>query len=394
MSYTKRRFIILVGLVGISGFSQGLLLPLISIILEQEGVSSSVNGLHATALYIGILIVSPFLEPPLRRFGYKPVILIGGAVVVMALFSFTLWESMWFWFVLRLLIGIGDNILHFGTQTWITTTTEDSKRGKYIAIYGLMFGLGFTVGPLFTRLMEVHQNLPFIVSSALCLFVWLFVFWLKNDYPVSETEVDISTSNALSRFTNAGKIAWIAMLGPFAYGFLETVLHSIFPIYAMRIGHEVGLISLIIPCFAGASIISQIPLGSLSDRVGRKKVLSAILLGGTMVFWAGTLLDQSIVGLFAIFITAGLLLGSLFSLGISYMTDLLPKALLPAGNILCGAAFSIGSITGPIVGGFYLDYIENASFFLMLGVFLGLVTLLMIFFGPKTTKHTKNPESI
>lgn len=214
--------------------------------------SSALNGLHATALYIGILIVSPFLEPPLRKFGYKPVILLGGAVVFIALFSFTLWESMWFWFALRLLIGIGDNILHFGTQTWITTTTPDHKRGTYIAIYGLMFGLGFTIGPLFTQLVEIHQNLPFIISSVLCLFVWLFMFWIRNDYPVDETEFDISSNNTLKRFTNATKIAWIAMLGPFAYGFLETVLHSIFPIYAMRIGIDVALISIIVPCFAGA----------------------------------------------------------------------------------------------------------------------------------------------
>ncbi|MFC0014182.1 MULTISPECIES: MFS transporter [Allobacillus] len=383
MSYSARRFAVLVGLVGISGFSQGLLLPLISIIFEQNGVSSSLNGFHATALYIGILIVSPFLEPPLRKYGYKPVILLGGAVVFIALFSFTLWESMWFWFALRLLIGIGDNILHFGTQTWITTTTPDHKRGTYIAIYGLMFGLGFTIGPLFTQLVAIHQNLPFIVSSVLCLFVWIFMFWIKNDYPVDETEMDISSSNTLARFTNATKIAWIALLGPFAYGFLETVLHSIFPIYAMRIGYDVALISIIVPCFAGAGIISQIPLGAFSDRIGRKKMLTIVLSSGTAIFFAGTWFDQYLIGLFATFILAGLLLGSLFSLGIAYMTDLLPRMLLPAGNILCGVAFSIGSITGPILGGFYLDYFANQSFFLMLALFMAAVSIMMYFFGPK-----------
>nr|WP_289038740.1 MFS transporter [uncultured Allobacillus sp.] len=383
MSYSARRFAVLVGLVGISGFSQGLLLPLISIIFEQNGVSSSLNGFHATALYIGILIVSPFLEPPLRKYGYKPVILLGGAVVFIALFSFTLWESMWFWFALRLLIGIGDNILHFGTQTWITTTTPDHKRGTYIAIYGLMFGLGFTIGPLFTQLVAIHQNLPFIVSSALCLSVWVFMFWIKNDYPVDETEMDISSSNTLARFTNATKIAWIALLGPFAYGFLETVLHSIFPIYAMRIGYDVALISIIVPCFAGAGILSQIPLGAFSDRIGRKKMLTIVLSSGTAIFFAGTWFDQYLIGLFATFIMAGLLLGSLFSLGIAYMTDLLPRMLLPAGNILCGVAFSIGSITGPILGGFYLDYFTNQSFFLMLALFMAAVSIMMYFFGPK-----------
>ncbi|GAE43812.1 major facilitator family transporter [Mesobacillus boroniphilus JCM 21738] len=77
----KLRFWILVSIVAISGFSQGMLLPLIAIIFEQDGVSSSMNGFHATGLYLGILIASPLMEAPLRRFGYKPIILIGGFTV-------------------------------------------------------------------------------------------------------------------------------------------------------------------------------------------------------------------------------------------------------------------------------------------------------------------------
>lgn len=124
----KGRFRILVALVLISGFSQGMLLPLIAVILEQKGISSSVNGLHATGLYIGVLLASPFMEKPLRTYGYKPIILTGGAFVFLSLFFFTLWESLWFWFMLRMLIGIGDHVLHFGTQTWITTTSEKHNR--------------------------------------------------------------------------------------------------------------------------------------------------------------------------------------------------------------------------------------------------------------------------
>ena len=70
----RKRFWILVTIVSISGFSQGMLLPLISVIFEQDGVSATLNGLSATGLYIGTLLISPFMEPPLRKFGYKPII--------------------------------------------------------------------------------------------------------------------------------------------------------------------------------------------------------------------------------------------------------------------------------------------------------------------------------
>lgn len=120
-------FWIMVGIVAISGLSQGMLLPAIAMIFEQEGVSSSINGIHATALYIGILVISPFLEKPMQRFGMKPIIVIGGFLVIISLFFFTQTFSFWVWFILRFLVGVGDHMLHVGTQTWITTTSDPSK---------------------------------------------------------------------------------------------------------------------------------------------------------------------------------------------------------------------------------------------------------------------------
>ena len=37
---------------------------------------------------------------------------------------------MTFWFVLRLLIGVGDHALHYATQTWITSTADHKSLGK------------------------------------------------------------------------------------------------------------------------------------------------------------------------------------------------------------------------------------------------------------------------
>ncbi|NIK11601.1 MFS transporter [Alkalibacillus sp. S2W] len=385
---TRQRFAVLVGLVGISGFSQGMLLPLISVLLESEGVSSTLNGLHATALYIGILIISPFLEPPLRKYGYKPMILAGGALVFSSIFFFTIWESIWFWFILRLLVGVGDNILHFGTQTWITTTTPEFKRGRSIAIYGLSFGLGFTIGPLMTPLVEINPALPFIASSLLCVIVWSFMFWVKNELPESDGDVQVTTTNTTKRFQDAMKYAWIALLAPFTYGFLETTLHSNFPVYAMRLGHDVSTISYIIPFFAAGSIVSQIPLGMLSDRIGRPIVLKSVLIGGSITFIGATFFEQSVVGLIISFAIAGMLVGSLYSLGVSYMTDLLPNTLLPAGNILCGVMFSFGSIAGPLLGGSFIDYFPQFSFFYVIVLFVSLIFIFMIahtFFAKKSS---------
>ncbi|UFU00015.1 MFS transporter [Radiobacillus kanasensis] len=389
MEIKSVRFWILISLVTISGFSQGMLLPLLAIILEQNGVSSSVNGLHATGLYIGVLIASPFMEKPMQKLGYKPIILIGGALVVISLAVFPLWQALWFWFILRILIGIGDHMLHFGTQTWITTTSAAEKRGRNIAFYGLFFSLGFAIGPTTTQLLKINESLPFILSSILCFSVWILMFFVRNEWTKEEETIDTTgTKTSLGRFWKAWKLAWVALLPPFAYGVLESTLNGIFPIYGLRLGHDVSMLSIILPCFAAASMITQIPLGILSDKIGRKKLLLFVIGGGILTFYIAAFVENSAVGLLITFSLAGMLVGSVYSLGISYMTDLLPKTLLPAGNIMCGIAFSIGSISGPYLGGLYIDLMPNSSFFYVI------MALLLIVFIAIAVKKADNPSTI
>jgi MFS family permease len=377
------RFWILIGIVAISGFSQGMLMPLIAIIFEQDGVSSSINGLHATGIYIGILLASPFMEKPLRKFGYKPIIMFGGFAIILCLAFFPLWKSIWFWFLLRLFIGIGDNMLHFGTQTWITSFSPPNRRGLNISLYGLFFGVGFAVGPVMTRLLEVSEALPFIISSGLSLLAWTTLFFLKNEYP-EQGEGKSSFFSTFSRFGQVWKYAWVAFLPPFGYGFLEASLNGNFPVYALRIGIDVNAVSIILPAFAIGGIVFQLPLGMLSDSFGRRKVLMAIMVSGFIAFTAAGIFQQSAVGLFVCFFIAGMLVGSTYSLGISFMTDLLPRQLLPAGNIMCSILYSLGSISGPFVGGLAIQYLKGISFFYMISFMLLAIFIAFFFFRPKS----------
>ena len=110
--------------------------------------------------------------------------------------------------------------------------TTASIRKKY-CIYGLSFGVGFAVGPLFVQLVEIFEGLPFIISSILCLCAWVLVFFVKNEKP--EIIKDSSAyEGTWKRFGAAFAVAWIAFIPPFSYGFLESSLNAIYPVYALR----------------------------------------------------------------------------------------------------------------------------------------------------------------
>ncbi|UHA60578.1 MFS transporter [Metabacillus litoralis] len=392
MNTQRVRFWILVSIVGISGFSQGMLLPLIAIIFENSGLSSDLNGLNATALYIGILLVSPFMEYPLKRFGYKPIIILGGLVVASSLALFPLWKSFWFWFCLRLLIGIGDHALHFGTQTWITSFSSEDKRGRNISLYGLFFGVGFAAGPLLASLVNINEALPFIISSVLCFIGWALLFLLKNDFPEQTIEVN-SMKETMKRFRSAWKYGWVAFLPPLGYGFLESSLNGSFPVYALRIGLDVTNISILLFSFAIGAITFQLPLGILSDKFGRRTVLMFILFTGFLSFTTASFVEHSPTALIICLFISGMVVGSTFSLGISYMTDLMPKNLLPTGNLLCGVAFSVGSLAGPYLGGIFIKYTNDISYFFIISSMLLLIFIAVTLYKPiLTTEKSTNPS--
>ncbi len=386
ISFEQKRFWILVMIVSISGFSQGMLMPLISVIFEKDGVSSSLNGLNATALYIGTLLISPFIEQPLRKFGYKPIILIGGAVVFFALMLFPLWKHVLFWFILRLLIGIGDHSLHYSTQTWITSSSPENRLGKNIAIYGLSFGIGFAVGPLFVPLTEISEAFPFIISSMLCLAAWSLVFFLKNERP-EPIQTKSVVDNIFKRYVVTLKFAWVACLPSLCYGFLESTLNSLFPVYALRNHFEVSMVSFILAAFSIGGILTQIPLGILGDKIGRRKIVLTSLLGGGIIFGLGSIVESYQWMVAICFGLAGMFCGSLFSLGISYMSDMTPRELLPTGNLMCSIFFSVGSLTGPLLGGLYLQYVHHFSFLLLVSIGLLIVFLISWYFGKRPTSQ-------
>lgn len=377
----KYRFYVLTAIVSISGFTQGMLLTLLSVILERKGVSSSLNGFNATGLYLGILIASPFMEKPLRRFGYKPLIIVGLLSILLSVTLMPLLQGFWIWFLLRLIIGIGNQILQFSTQTWITSTTPIEKMGRTLSFYGLSFGAGFALGPLTVNFIDIHEIIPFAITSIATLIACSLVLRLQNDFPEQTSSAQIE-GNVILRFKQTIQIAGIALLPGFTYGFLESSLNGNFPVYALRNGFNIQSVSILLPIFVIGSLISQIPLGILSDRFGRKKVLSIILFSGTASFFIAIFMNTPFT-LGLCFLFAGMFVGSLFSLGISYMADLLPKYLLPSGTILAGVAFGIGSMLGPLTGGVAIDLLGKGSLFIILTTVLLIVSFLITISNPE-----------
>ncbi|WP_286884694.1 MFS transporter [Aneurinibacillus sp. UBA3580] len=370
------RFFILILVVVIAGLSQGLLLPLLTILLEKAGVSSGVNGLNAAALYIGVFLTMLVIEKPVQRFGYKRIITWGILLVTIATFLFPLWQSLVFWFVLRVLVGVGDSALHYASQLWITSTSPAEKRGRNISIYGMSYAIGFSIGPLGINLLPFGVGVPFVAVGAFFILALLLLLKLPHEYPVREEKA----ASARSRYVSAIQLAWFALIPSFFYGYMESSINSNFPVYGLRMGMSESWISFLLPVVGIGSLILQLPLGIWSDRIGRKPVLILSGFAGALAFLAVPLFKDNEWGVLTAFLIAGGLVGSFYSLGLAYAADLVPKSVLPAANIIASINFSVGSIVGPNLGGLGIQYVSPGSMFYFLGGIFLLFTVCGLFF--------------
>ncbi|WP_052330061.1 MFS transporter [Thermicanus aegyptius] len=389
------RYYTLVFAVIASGISQGLLLSLLAIILEEKGLTASANSLNAIAIYIGVLLSSPFMERPVKMFGYKWALLLSLAMMGAGAILFPVWENFLFWMGLRFLVGVGDSLLHFATQTWILTTTKEAERGMKISFYGFSYGLGFGIGPLGINLYAIHPWFPFLFLFLSYLIVAYWVFRLKNEFPhpvsggkkgdqrggVSPPSPSRGRKALLREYKETILWGWFALLPAFLYGYLESTLNNNFPVYALREGITPAWISLLLPAFIVGGLLFQIPLGIWSDRWGRKRMMVVLFLLGGMSFLLIPIADRSFFFLLFLFFISGSFVGSSYSLGLAFAADLLPRRRIAKANILSSLLFGVGSIIGAGVNGLMLEHSYPSLMFYFLGA-LYLFTGSVGFFSP------------
>ncbi len=387
------RLIVLLLVVITAGASQGLLLPLLTILLERGGVPEHINGLNSMALYIGTFSTMFFIERPVRRFGFRIVILAGIVMIIAATLLFPLTAgSFAVWFALRILVGIGDSGLHFATQLWIVSRAPARQRGKFISLYGMSYGVGFSIGPLGINLLHFGDQAPFLISAMLYALVLLLVLKLPADRPEPREQGEAA---GFSRYKSIYRVAWYALLPAMLYGIMEASMNTGFPLYGIGIGLDRAAISGLLPAIGIGGLLLQLPLGMWSDRIGRLPVLIFCGAGGGLLFLAIPLAGSSVWTMAALMVAAGGLVGSFFSLGLAYAADMLPRNLLPGANVLASIHFSVGSIAGPVLSGYGLRYLSESSLFYLLGgAFLIYAIMGMITRGGRSSREAGSGKTL
>jgi MFS family permease len=130
----------------------GMVLPLLPIYADvfTEDPAGWKLGLLMASFSLMQLIFGPLWGRLSDHLGRRPVLMVGlaGSVVFYLLFGLaTVWHSLTLLFVSRIGAGIAGATVPTA-QAYIADSTTLERRPKGMALVGVAFGLGFTVGPL------------------------------------------------------------------------------------------------------------------------------------------------------------------------------------------------------------------------------------------------------
>ncbi len=127
------------------------------------------------------------------------------------------------------------------------------------------------------------------------------------------------------------------------------IIIPLLPFYAEYYQATPAQVGLLMAVYSAAQFISAPFWGRLSDRVGRRPVLLGTILAAALSYiWLG--LADTLITLFAARAMGGLMAGNI-STAFAYAADVTTRENRAKGMGMIGAAFSIGFILGPAIGG-------------------------------------------
>jgi EmrB/QacA subfamily drug resistance transporter len=191
----------------------------------------------------------------------------------------------------------------------------------------------------------------------------------KNHLEVSPES--IQQSNPAYKWKAMATVALSTIMGTMD----ASITNISFPILTKTFGVSITTIVWVSLAFILASTSFLLILGRAGDVFGRKR----LYLGGTVVFTLGLIfcaLSQNISQL--IFFRVVQAIGAAMSMacGAAIVTEAFPQNERGLGMGLLALSVSVGLISGPVLGGFLLEWLDWRSLFYM-RIPVGLIVLLM-----------------
>ena len=150
--------------ITVFGFALGLMFPLLSLVMEKNGMSPKVIGYNTAMQPLGILIAGFIVPLMTRRWGTKPVAIPAAILTAALILTYPFMPIFWGWFAMRFIQGFAVAILFSVSEAWVVEAATGPARSRIMAIYTGVLSLSFGLGPTLISVTGVAIRI-FLVSA-------------------------------------------------------------------------------------------------------------------------------------------------------------------------------------------------------------------------------------
>jgi DHA1 family tetracycline resistance protein-like MFS transporter len=166
--------------------------------------------------------------------------------------------------------------------------------------------------------------------------------------------------------------------------------------HVSQVSYGYIILGILIAVYPIAMFFSSPILGEYSDFVGRRKIMALSLTGSaiSLAFFAFGIYSRSLTILFVARIFGGIMGGNL-SVAQAAIADITPPKLRASRFGLIGAAYGVGFIVGPVIGGVLADSNLvswfNASTPFLLAALISIINAILVFILMGETRNSIGP---
>ena len=359
--------------VGLLIAGNSLLTTLLAVRMGIEGMPTLSIGIVLACNSVGFILGARTSHWFVDRVGHIRSFAALAALAACLALLHPIFVSQIVWGVLRVLTGYCTASLYTVAESWINAKVPNYIRGRVLSFYMVVSFLALGSGQLMLNLGSPETFAPFSVVAMLFAGGLVPVALTRMEAPVPEPGGRLGIV-ALTRISPLG----VALC--FSAGAINGAFFNMGPLFAQRSGFDTGQVSTFMATAIFAGLVLQWPIGWLSDRFDRRKVVMWVLAGvaaaSVAIVAAG---DPAFLALLSLVSLFGGLAFTLYGQGLTHANDFADASELLSISAGLLFAFGVGAVAGPVAASAIMSLTGPFGLFVFTGALTAVLALFVVY---------------
>ena len=361
----------------------------------KEEFSLTATGFMMSGYFIGYFIGAITIPKLISRVGHIRIFAAFASIASLVILVHAVFVSPLVWFLLRVLTGISMVSIYTVAESWLNDRASNKNRGKVLSIYMIILYGSMGLGMFLLNFSEPENFEPFILISAIMSLALIPILLTKRKAPTFKR---ISTMSIKDLYNSSP----LGTVGALLLGTVHSAVFLFFAVYAAEMNFSILEISIVTFLLTISGAIAQYPIGYVSDKFDRRKVIVFTSFGAAffallLIFSSGTMYLPQGLGSSKIWFYFFVILFSfcslpLFSLILAHTNDYITKDKFVAAGASLQFAFGFGAMSGPFLCSIFMNVVGNNGFFIFIIIFHSIIGIFGIH-RMKVRPTLENPDS-